>query len=157
MRIPLLAAISLGLVAGALAQTPGEEKQVRQTVEAFYGDFNSHEFQHAAEYATEDWNHINPFGGWVRGREDVLKELEEAHSTILKGVHITIEDMAVRFATPDVAVVTVVNKIGTYYPPDGVDRGTNKRENERQVRTFVLVRRNGRWLIMQDQNTVIGH
>jgi hypothetical protein len=30
-----------------------------------------------------------------------------------------------------------------------------KHENERHIRTFVLVRRNDRWLIMQDQNTAV--
>jgi uncharacterized protein (TIGR02246 family) len=160
VRIPLpalIAGMSVVLVVGLLAQPPSEEKQVRRAVESFYKDFNAHEFDHAAQYATEDWNHINPFGGWTRGREAVLKELKEAHSTILKGVQITIEDMSVRFATPDAAVVTVINRIGTYYPPDGVDRGVNKRENERQIRTFVVVKRSGRWLVMQDQNTIIGH
>ena len=156
MRVPFLAAVSAVLVVGVLAQPPSEEKQVRQVVQSFFEDFNSHSFSHAAEYSTEDWNHINPFGEWVRGREAVLKNLEEAHSTILKGVSMSIEDMSVRFATPDVAVVTVVNKIGTYYPPDGVDRGMNKHENERQIKTFVVVKRSGRWLVMQDQNTIIG-
>lgn len=154
MRIPLSAVISLVLVVGALA-TPGEEKQVRQVVQSFYADLNAHKFGRAAEYTTEDWNHINPFGGWTRGRKAVLRELKEAHATILKGVSMTIEDMSVRFATPDVAVVTVINRMGTYYPPDGVDRGTNKRENERQIRTFIVVKRSDRWLLMQDQNTII--
>lgn len=128
---------------------------MRQVVQSFYADLNAHKFGRAAEYTTEDWNHINPFGGWTRGRKAVLRELKEAHATILKGVSMTIEDMSVRFATPDVAVVTVINRMGTYYPPDGVDRGTNKRENERQIRTFIVVKRSDRWLLMQDQNTII--
>jgi hypothetical protein len=34
--------------------------------------------------------------------------------------------------------------------PDGVKHGA-----ERHIRTFVLVKRGDRWLIMQDQNTTI--
>jgi hypothetical protein len=34
--------------------------------------------------------------------------------------------------------------------PDGVSHGA-----ERHVRTFVVVKRSGRWLIMQDQNTTM--
>jgi len=135
----------------ALAQTSNEEKQVRQAVQSFYDDFNSHNFGRVAEYTTEDWNHINPFGGLTVGRETVLKELKEVHSTFLKGVSSTIEDMSVRFATPDAAIVTVTNRMDTYTTPDGV-----KHENERQIKTFVVVKRNGKWLIMQDQNTLIG-
>ncbi len=63
----------------------------------------------------------------------------------------TIEDMSVRFAAPDAAIVTVVSYIDTSLPTDGV-----KRENERQIKTFVVVKRNGKWLIMHDQNTLIG-
>jgi len=135
----------------APAQTPNEEKQVRQTVESFYANFNAHEFGRVAEYTTEDWNHINPFGGLTVGREAVLKELKEVHSTFLKGVSSTIEEMSVRFATSDAAIVTVKNRMDTYTTPDGV-----RRENERQIKTFVVVKRNGKWLIMHDQNTLIG-
>ena len=135
----------------APVQTPNEEKQVRQAVQSFYDDFNSHNFGRVAEYTTEDWNHINPFGGLTVGRETVLKELKEVHSTFLKGVSSTIEDVSVRFATPDAAIVTVTNRMDTYTTPDGV-----KHDNERQIKTFVVVKRNGKWLIMHDQNTLIG-
>jgi uncharacterized protein (TIGR02246 family) len=101
-------------------------------------------------YTTEDWAHINPVGGWTRGRDAVLKELEEVHSTFLKGVSDTIQEMAVKFATPDVAVVTVTSQMSTFITPDGI-----KHENELHIRTFVLVWRNEHWMIMQDQNTAV--
>jgi uncharacterized protein (TIGR02246 family) len=151
MKILAAGAICLTLVVSAVAQTPGNEKQVRQAVESFYAAFNTHGFERASEFTTEDWNHINPFGGWTRGRQAVLKELKDVHSTFLKGVSESVEDMSVRFATPDVAVVTVTSRISTYTTPDKV-----KHENERHIKTFVVVKRSGRWLIMQDQNTIIG-
>jgi uncharacterized protein (TIGR02246 family) len=151
MRILVAAVISLVFTVGAFAQTPGKEKHVRQAVQSFYDAFNAHGFGRAAEYTTEDWNHINPLGGWKRGRADVLKELKEVHSTFLKGVSDTVEDMNVRFATPDVAIVTVTSQMSTFTTPDGV-----KHDNERHIRTFIVVKRNIRWLIMQDQNTAVG-
>ncbi len=148
-RVSLIAVclLSLGL---AIGQTPSREKQVRQAVERFYAEFNSHGFEGAAEYTTEDWNHISPLGGRTRGRDATLKDLKEVHSAFLNGVTDTIEDMDVRFATPDVAVVTVNSLMSTFVTPDKV-----RHENERHIRTFVVVNRNGRWLIMQDQNTAI--
>lgn len=151
MTVLLVTAFLLSLPNLAIAQTTSGEKQVRQAVQSFYAAFNAHGFVRAAEYTTEDWNHINPFGGRTRGRMAVLKELNEVHSTFLKGVSDTIEEMDVRFATPDVAVVTVTSRMSTYTTPDGA-----KHENERHIRTFAVVRRSGRWLIMQDQNTIIG-
>jgi len=133
-----------------LAHTANEEKRVREVVQSFYADFNSHGWNHAVTYTTEDWAHINPLGGWTRGRDAVLNELEEVHSTFLKGVSDTIEEMAVTFASANVAVATVTSRMSTFTTPDGA-----KHENEQHIRTFVLVRRNEHWMIMQDQNTAV--
>jgi hypothetical protein len=48
-----------------------------------------------------------------------------------------------------VAIATVYSRTSTFTTPNGVVH-----ENEPRVRTFVVVKREGRWLIMQDQNTV---
>ena len=151
MKLLLMVLISIYLASAVLDQTSGEEEKVRRAVGSFYDAFNSHDFTRVEEFTTEDWVHINPLGGWTRGRKAVLKELEEVHSTFLKGVTDTVEEMSVRFATSGVAVVTVPSKVSNYTTPDGV-----RHENERQIRTFVVVKRGTKWLIMQDQNTIRG-
>ncbi|MBA3353617.1 MAG: SgcJ/EcaC family oxidoreductase [Blastocatellia bacterium] len=151
MTVSLIVVFMLSLPNLVVAQTSSRERQVRQAVQSFYDAFNSHGFERASEYTTEDWNHINPFGGRTRGREAVLRELNEVHSSFLRGVTDTIEDMDVRFANSSVAVVTVTSRTSTFTTPDGI-----RHENERHIRTFVVVKRSGRWLIMQDQNTTIG-
>jgi len=148
--VTLIAVFLFSLPNFANAQSTSSENGVRQAVQSFYDAFNSHGFENAVEYTTADWNHINPFGGRKRGREAVLKELKEVHSTFLKGVTDKIEDMDIRLATPEAAVATVTSRMSTFITPDGV-----KHENERHIRTFVVVKRSGRWLIMQDQNTTI--
>ena len=134
----------------ALAGQAEDEGQVRQSIEAFYKAFNSHNFDRASEFTTDDWNHINPNGGWTLGRDAVLAELKRVHSRVLKDVSDTIESLSVRFASADVAVAIVTSHVSTYYTPNGA-----KHENERQRRCFIVVRKNDRWLIMQDQNTVL--
>ena len=134
----------------ALGAQSEDESQVRRSIEAFYSAFNSHNFDQASEFTMDDWNHINPNGGWTRGRDAVLAELKRVHSRVLKDVSDTIESMSVRFASDDVAVAIVTSHVSTYYTPDGA-----KHENERQRRCFIVVRKAGRWLIMQDQNTVV--
>ena len=74
------------IVSGLLAQPAPQETQVRQAVQSFYEAFNTHNFGRVPEFTTADWTHIHPFGGWTRGRDAVLKELKEVHSTFLKGV-----------------------------------------------------------------------
>lgn len=125
-----------------------QEMMVRKAVQSFYDAFNSHNFSRVPDFTTEDWTHINPLGGWTRGREAVLAELKEVHASFLKGVTDIPEEMEVRFAAMNTAIVTVPSKMSPHTTPDGV-----RRENQKQIRTFILVKRANRWLIMQDQNT----
>jgi len=126
-----------------------KEAGVRAAIQAFHKAFD-HGFTGPAEYATEDWNHINPYGGRDRGREATLKTVRQVHQTFLKGTTDTIEDMDIRFATADVAVATVISVVSPFTSPDGVKHGV-----ERHIRTFVVTKRGDRWLIMQDHNTTI--
>jgi uncharacterized protein (TIGR02246 family) len=133
------------------AQPSSAEAQVRQAVQAFYAAFNSpNGFERAADFSSDDWNHINPFGGRTNGRTAVLKEVLEAHRTFLKGVSDTVTQIDVRMAVPDVGVATVASDLGAFTTPDGV-----KHKPEHQIRTFVVVKRGPHWLIMQDQNTFV--
>lgn len=132
-----------------MAQNADSENAVRQAVAAFYAAFDDG-FVGKCDFSTEDWNHINPSGGWTRGREDVLLEVRAVHKTFLKGVTDTIVEMSVRFAAFDVAVATVFSAMSPFVWPDGA-----RHASERHIRTFVVVERGGRWLVMQDQNTVV--
>jgi uncharacterized protein (TIGR02246 family) len=150
MKIAFINFVALLLICAASGQQQSTEDRVRSSVRSFYDDFNSHGWAHAVNYTTEDWVHINPLGGSTRGRDAVLKELEQVHRTFLNGVSDTIEDMTVKFASPEVAVATVTSQMSTFTTPDGT-----KHENEQHIRTFILIRRNDRWMIMQDQNTAV--
>ena len=153
MRVVLAVVLSAVLTCSVLAQ--GQEVEparsmVLETVLKFYAAFNSHGWDKATEFATEDWNHINPFGGRTAGRASTVDDLKRVHSTFLKGVTDEFEMADIRFATADVAVATVVSRMSTYTTPDGAEH-----RNDRNIRTFVVVKRSGRWQIMQDHNTII--
>ena len=144
--------LALSIVAATSAQTPtarDEQSDVRKSVQAFYDAYNAHDFDKLAQFTTEDWTHIAPNGIVRKGRVEVLRNLKQTHSTFLKGVTDTPEEMVIRSATGDVAIATVYSRSSTFTTPNGVIHG-----NEARVRTFVVVKREGRWLIMQDQNTV---
>jgi uncharacterized protein (TIGR02246 family) len=61
-----------------------------------------------------------------------------------------IESMDIRFLTPEVAIADVIHKVDNFITPDGV-----KHENERHIKTYVIVRKKGKWLLAQDHNTII--
>ena len=144
-----LIVITVVAVMPATVWANDSEAEVRSTIEAFYKAVNDG-FTQPADFASGDWNHINPFGGRTRGREATLKEVREVHQSFLKGVTETIESLDVRFATSEVAVGTVVSVGSGFTSPDGVKHGPG-----RAIRTFVVVRRGKHWQIMQDQNTAI--
>jgi uncharacterized protein (TIGR02246 family) len=146
----ILSILALVLAASAVAHADDKDAEVRATVQAFYKNFNEG-FTAPADYATEDWNHINPNGGRNQGREATLKRVREVHQTFLKGAKETIESVDIRFAADTVAVATVISVSSAFVAPDGT-----KHDVQRGIRTFVIVKRGARWLIMQDHNTTIG-
>ena len=143
-----IAGLILTVVPSA-TQAESSEGAVRVTIQAFYKAFDQG-FVGPVDFAAEDWNHINPNGGRDRGREETLKDVRAVHQSFLKGTTDTVEDMDIRFATDDVAVGTVTSLMSPFTSPDGVKHGA-----ERHIRTFVVVKRGERWLIMQDQNTTV--
>ncbi len=155
MRIVFLAIscfllLSVSAVPQTEVQKSTAEAGVIATVKKFYDGFNDGRFLRAEDYTTSDWIHINPMGGQTIGRDATLKDVRTVHQSFLKGVTDTPESYNVKFSSPDVAIVVVPSKLSTLTLPDGV-----KRENARNIRTFVVVKRNGRWLIQHDQNTFI--
>ena len=134
----------------SIGQNSRDEKLLKIVVLAFQDDFNEGTFKNAEFYTTKDWEHINPGGGITKGREAVLKEVRAVHQTFLKGVSLTIESIAIRFLTPTVAIADVVHKSSDYELPQGI-----KHQNERQQKTYIIVKRQNKWLLTLDQNTVI--
>ena len=134
----------------SIGQNSRNEQLVKNVVLAFQDDFNEGGFKKAQFYTTKDWEHINPGGGITKGREAVLKEVRDVHQTFLKGVSLTIESIAIRFLTPTVAIADVVHKSSEYELPQGV-----KHQNERQRKTYIIVKKQNKWWLTLDQNTVI--
>lgn len=126
-----------------------DERAVRETIQAFYDAFNEG-FNDPADYATDDWHHINPFGGQDRSKQATLATVRAVHGSFLAGATDTIQSMDIRFATADVAVGTVISELSAITLPSG-----DRQERTQQVRTFVVVKGPRGWRIMQDHNTAI--
>lgn len=62
----------------------------------------------------------------------------------------TTDSMKLKFISPEVALVTGYHSIDSYVTPDSV-----KHENERQIKSYVIVKQNGKWLMTLDHNTII--
>ena len=150
MKSYLILFFALSLSNISIGQNARNERLVRNVVLAFQDDFNEGGFKNAEFYTTKNWEHINPGGGITKGREAVLKEVRAVHQTFLKGVSLTIESITIRFLTPTVAIADVVHKSSVYELPQGV-----KHQNERQRKTYIIMKKQNKWLLTLDQNTVI--
>jgi uncharacterized protein (TIGR02246 family) len=150
MKRILFALLTASLCSCSNKPTESDEESVRKVVHSFQDDFNEGSFKNADTYTTIDWDHINPGGGIDIGRESTLKTVRAAHQLFLKGVSMKTDSMKVRFVTPEVALVIAYHSIDTYISPDSV-----KHENERQIKSYVIVKQNGKWLLTLDHNTII--
>ncbi len=150
MKILPFLFLSIFISSSGEGQNSTDEQKVKKVIIAFQDDFNDGSFKNAGSYTTKDWEHLNPLGGITKGRDEVLKEVRAVHQAFLKGVTMTIESMAIRFITHDVSIVDVIHKVTDFQTPDGV-----RHENEKHLKTYIVVKKNGKWLLTHDQNTMV--
>ena len=76
----LISIIMLGLLIMLPSAVLSDDREpaVRSAIQAFYKAFDNG-FVASADYATEDWNHINPYGGRDQGREATLRTVRGVH------------------------------------------------------------------------------
>ena len=79
-----------------------------------------------------------------------LTNVRAVHRSFLKNVSMDLDSMRVRFIKPDVAIVTAFHSIDDYTTPDGV-----RHEHERQVKSYVILKQDGKWILTLDHNTII--
>jgi uncharacterized protein (TIGR02246 family) len=148
--------LSLFLIFSSLfCAAQSDEKLVESQVNLMISDWNTHEFKNMDLYTTEDVEWINIVGMWWKGRRDVIKAHQSTFDKFFNGVPFTKKSLKIRFLTGDVAIANLVCHVGSLFPPEGIDRGTNRTPETNDLLTLVYVKKNGKWLLSTGQNTVI--
>jgi len=156
MKTFLLSLSLLLAASSAFAQvSAADEAAIRHTVARITANYTDHQFADMATYTTPDVSWVNIVGMWWRGRAQVQRAHQEIFDTIFKGVAFKPGAPTVRTIAPGVAVVNMYCHVGAFYPPDGIDHGTNKEGDDDELLTLVLVKRQGHWLLSAGQNTVV--
>jgi uncharacterized protein (TIGR02246 family) len=132
------------------AQSNTESQAIRKLVGSFINDLNKGDFSKLPDYGTKEWIHINSNGGITYGRDEVVPEIFQSYKTNLKDAKIAIDNMTIRMLSPDAATVTVIHKIDSYTDSRGI-----KNTNQKQVKTYVVIKQQGKWLLSLDQSTII--
>lgn len=150
MKTISVAALLFVLSLAAAWANAADDEAVREVIRLFQADFNEGTFQNAPSYTTEDWEHIHSGGGITRGRDQVLSEVRSVHQSILKGVSMSMESMTIRYVTADVALVVALHNVSPHKSSSG-----EMHVGEQWLKTYIVVRRNGRWLLTHDHATTI--
>jgi uncharacterized protein (TIGR02246 family) len=157
MRKALLLFLLLGPGLLVAAQPLQDREEVNRVATAFFRSWNNHDFSDIASYTTTDVNFVMGMGTYWKGRQEVLKGQVRNHKALFRTTSFTPEQasLSTRFITDDVAIVNLEARIGAFYPPDGIDRGNN-RKGEQKVRfTLVALKQNGAWLLTAMQATPV--
>jgi uncharacterized protein (TIGR02246 family) len=133
-----------------VALAPAEAEQpVRQLLVEAAAAWNRHDLAAFADRFTPDGEVIPPSGAWWRGRGEIAAQLQALHKGPLKNSRVRFDVIAIRFLTPEVALVHAngeddLGQVG----PDG-----KRLPPGRGHVTFVVERRDRAWQIRLEQVT----
>jgi len=154
MKILLVAVLFLAN-APAFAQSKPDEDQVNLLVDDLIASFNSHDFKTLEVNSTKDVSWVNMMGRWWKGRDEVVSAHKEIFNKIFNGVKFEKKSVSMRFLSADIVVVHVIEHVDAFFPPDGVDRGGNKRPASDDNLQLVYLKTNGKWLLSAAHNTEV--
>jgi uncharacterized protein (TIGR02246 family) len=152
---PALILLSLAIPFLASAQSPtlpaADQTAIRAVLDRQIEAWNHHDMRAYVADMTPDVEWINIVGMRWRGRDDVYTAHEKYHETIFKTRKLSPwTTVDIRAITPDVAVVTAIGdgegftgSDGRVFPPST------------SILTYVLIHRDGRWLIAEAHNTTV--
>ena len=144
--------LSLLVTSAVFSQSSTDEAEVRKLVEELITSFNTHDFTSLKANSTDDVSWVNVMGKWWKGRDEVVNSHYEIFNKIFNGVKFEKQDLSIRFITPDVILVHVLQHVGAFFPPDGVDRGSNRRPEADNNLQLVYVRKDGKWMLSAAHN-----
>lgn len=157
MRKALLLLLLAAPALWSAAQPVEDREAVNQVATAFFRSWNNHDFSDLASYTTADVNFVMGMGTYWKGRQEVLQGQVRNHRAMFRTTSFNPEpaSMTTRFITDNVAIVNLEARIGTFYPPDGVDRGNNKQGDHKVRFTLVALKQDGKWLLTAMQATPV--
>jgi uncharacterized protein (TIGR02246 family) len=122
-----------------------DEAAVRRLTAAMAAAWNGHDAAAYAGLFTEDADYIAFDGTHLRGRQANTEHHRHLFETVLRGSRLVFERVAVRFLTPDVALMhgdgSVLLPWHDALPP-----------RRRSIQTYVVVREAGAWRIAAFHN-----
>jgi uncharacterized protein (TIGR02246 family) len=147
----LLVALTL-IALRVAAQTKGnakDQEEIASIALKWQDAWNRHSLKALSAFVAEDVDFIAVSGRWRKGREEFEEHhTNERHEVAYKESVWTTKSTEVRFIKADVAVAIVEWGIKGDKDPDGTPR-----QPRQGIATWVVEKRQGKWLLISIQNT----
>ena len=145
----ILTLIPLPMAAQTTKGKGKEEEAIKSIALKWEDSWNRHDMKALAALVAEDVDFITVAGNWRKNR----KEFEEHHANKRHEMQYsesvwTTKNIKVKFIRPDVALAHIEWIIKGDKDPDG-----KPRQPRQGISSWILEKRNGKWLIIAMQNT----
>jgi uncharacterized protein (TIGR02246 family) len=148
MRI-VLAFTVLALAVSPLSATQADEENAIREIQARWDDaWNRHDVKALSSLVAEDVRFVNVAGVVLTGRGEFEALQLRTHAMQFKESVRTVSGTAIKFLTSDIAVAHVRWGMRGDKDPDGTTR-----QPRNGVMMQVLMKRDGKWLVVAAQNT----
>ncbi len=130
------------------AQSPTDDLAIRDLVVAWEKNWNAHDMDAMGMLITEDADFVNVAGLHWKGRAQIVKEHAERHRTNLKLSHWDTRDVAIQALSSEIALVHI-----EWGMTGDTDFDGTPREPRNGIFSWIVVKKDSRWLIRAVQNT----
>lgn len=148
LRPVLLALVTVLAGPAFSAGQSRDEADIRKLETGLQEAWNHHDMRAWANLFAEDADFVNVVGWWWKGRPEIERKHTDAHAFIFRESTLSIDEVHIRFLTPQIAVVHVLWSLVGQKKPDGTPGPPRK-----GIFMQVLQKREGKWLISAAQNT----
>jgi uncharacterized protein (TIGR02246 family) len=150
MRIVLALIVVLVAVPPVSADQADDEKAIRAIQSNWDEAWNRNDVKALSSLVAEDVRFVNVAGQVLTGRREFEALQSRTHAMQFKESVRTVTGTDIKFLTPDIAVAHVRWGMKGDKDPDGTPR-----QPRNGVMMQVLMRRDGKWIVVAAQNTNI--
>ena len=131
-------------------QNRDDRKAIEALASSFQDCWNRHDIDALASLVAEDVDYVTVVGtkDWEKGRSEFKDRHAAVHKTMFKDSVLTVKKTHVRFIRPDLVIAHVL-----WETKGDVIPNRKPGDTRTGISTWVVEKRNGRWLIIASQNT----
>jgi uncharacterized protein (TIGR02246 family) len=112
--------------------------------------WNTHNIDSIGTILTDDVDFINVAGTWLRGKAATVYDHKDSHSMMFKNSVLNTDSVNIKYVKPDLAIIHFGWGLKGDLDPDGTPR-----KPRHGLFTWVVIRQQGKWLLLSASNVNI--